>query len=138
MSLKFKSTYPAPPVNSLSPSNPSAELIENTRTANTPGPKQRISALRNSWPDFERMSALLLHAGRRLRGRVNRAKFCVENYDCAPAGKGLPEVLVTASLRLHMTDRASNAEKVNAATSRRHQGISQEAWWALFLARTGL
>jgi outer membrane protein assembly factor BamD len=47
-------------------------------------------------------------------GALNRAKYCVENYDGAPAVKGSMKVIVNAYYDLNMTDLARNAEKVYA------------------------
>ncbi len=47
-------------------------------------------------------------------GALNRAKYCVENYDGAPAVKGSMKVLVDAYRQLHMMDLAANAERVYA------------------------
>ena len=47
-------------------------------------------------------------------GALNRAKYCVENYDGAPAVKGSMKVMVDAYHDLNMTDLATNAEKVYA------------------------
>jgi outer membrane protein assembly factor BamD len=45
-------------------------------------------------------------------GALNRAKFCVENYDGAPAVRGSLKILVDAYRQLGMTDLAANAERV--------------------------
>jgi len=48
-------------------------------------------------------------------GAINRAKYCIENYDGAPAVQPSMRVLVDAYRALHMTDLADNAERVYAA-----------------------
>jgi outer membrane protein assembly factor BamD len=47
-------------------------------------------------------------------GALNRAKYCVENYDGAPAVKDSLKVIVNAYYDLNMTDLAKNAERVYA------------------------
>jgi outer membrane protein assembly factor BamD len=47
-------------------------------------------------------------------GALNRAKYCVENYDGAPAVKGSMRVIVAAYYSLNMVDLAKNAERVYA------------------------
>jgi outer membrane protein assembly factor BamD len=48
-------------------------------------------------------------------GALNRAKYCVENYDGAPAVKDSLKVIVNAYYDLNMTDLAANAERVYTA-----------------------
>jgi outer membrane protein assembly factor BamD len=67
-------------------------------------------------------------------GALNRAKFCVENYDGAPAVKGSMKVLINAYSRLHMTDLAANAERVyeeNYPGDSMHINMKKQ-WWRLF------
>ena len=47
-------------------------------------------------------------------GALNRAKFCIENYDGAPAVQGSIKILVDAYRQLGMLDLAANAERVYA------------------------
>jgi outer membrane protein assembly factor BamD len=68
-------------------------------------------------------------------GAINRAKFCVENYDGAPAVRGSMKVLVDAYRQLHMTDLAANAERVYSAN---YPGSTKDietkkAWWRRYL-----
>ena len=68
--------------------------------------------LRNRLADFELHVAKYYMKRGAYVGAINRAKYCVENYDGAPAVKGSMKVLVEAYSNLHMMDLASNAEKV--------------------------
>ena len=61
-------------------------------------------------------------------GALNRAKFCIENYDGAPAVQGSMKVLVDAYRKLKMTDLAANAERVYADNY--PTDIKQKkSWW---------
>jgi outer membrane protein assembly factor BamD len=67
-------------------------------------------------------------------GAINRAKFCVENYDGAPAVKGSMKVLVDAYRDLKMQDLAANAERVyvdNYPGSTKDV-IPKKHWWNIF------
>jgi outer membrane protein assembly factor BamD len=48
-------------------------------------------------------------------GAINRAKYCIENFDGAPAVQPSMEVLVEAYRKLNMLDLAANAEQVYKA-----------------------
>jgi outer membrane protein assembly factor BamD len=68
-------------------------------------------------------------------GAINRAKYCVENYDGAPAVRGSLKVLVDAYRQLKMQDLAANAERVYAAN---YPGSTKDieqkkAWWRRYL-----
>jgi len=67
-------------------------------------------------------------------GAINRAKYTVENYDGAPAVKDCLQVLVEAYRNLHMTDLASNAEKVYVDNyPGAHTNLNpKKHWWAVF------
>jgi outer membrane protein assembly factor BamD len=67
-------------------------------------------------------------------GALNRAKYCVENYDGAPAIKGSMKVMVDAYRALHMRDLASNAERVYADNYPNDTKaiILKKHWWAFF------
>ena len=68
-------------------------------------------------------------------GAINRAKFCVENYDGAPAVRGSMKVLVDAYRQLKMTDLAADAERVYSAN---YPGSTKDieqkkSWWRRIL-----
>ncbi len=70
--------------------------------------------LRNRLADFELHVALYYMRRGAYVGALNRAKYCVENYDGAPAVKGSMRVIVAAYYDLNMTDLAKDAERVYA------------------------
>ena len=76
--------------------------------------RQRMIFLRNRLADFELYVARYYMRRGAYVGALNRAKFCVENYDGAPAVQGSMKVLVDAYRQLHMLDLAANAERVYA------------------------
>jgi outer membrane protein assembly factor BamD len=77
--------------------------------------RQRMIFLRNRLADFELYVALYYMRRGAYVGALNRAKFCIENYDGAPAVQGSMKVLVEAYRQLGMKDLAANAERVYAA-----------------------
>jgi outer membrane protein assembly factor BamD len=96
--------------------------------------RQRMVFLRNRLADFELHVALYYMRRGAYVGAINRAKFCVENYDGSPAVKGSMKVLVDAYHDLHMEDLASNAEKVYADNYPHDTKdiIPKKHWWAFF------
>ena len=76
--------------------------------------QQRMGYLRNRLADFELHVALYYMRRGAYVGALNRAKYCVENYDGAPAVKGSMRVMVAAYYDLNMVDLAKNAERVYA------------------------
>jgi outer membrane protein assembly factor BamD len=97
--------------------------------------RQRMIFLRNRLADFELHVALYYMRRGAYVGAINRAKFCVENYDGAPAVRGSLKVLVDAYRELKMMDLAANAERVYAAN---YPGYTKEietkkAWWRRIL-----
>jgi outer membrane protein assembly factor BamD len=95
--------------------------------------RQRMIFLRNRLADFELHVALYYMRRGAYVGAINRAKYCVENYDGAPAVKGSLKVLVDAYRDLHMTDLASNAEKVYADNfpGDTKDILPKKHWWAI-------
>lgn len=93
--------------------------------------RQRMIFLRNRLADFELHVALYYMRRGAFVGAINRARFCVENYDGAPAVRGSMKVLVDAYRQLGMTDLASNAERVYAANYPGDVKDIQEkkSWW---------
>jgi outer membrane protein assembly factor BamD len=104
-----------PPVNAKKSFEAFQQLIEKyPHSQYVSDARQRMVFLRNRLADFELHVALYYMRRGAYVGAINRAKFCVENYDGAPAVKGSLKVLVDAYRDLHMTDLASNAERVYA------------------------
>ena len=96
--------------------------------------RERMIFLRNRLADFELHVALYYMRRGAYVGAINRAKFCVENYDGAPAVKGSMKVLVDAYRDLHMMDLASNAERVYADNypGDTRDILRKKHWWAIF------
>jgi outer membrane protein assembly factor BamD len=96
--------------------------------------RQRMVFLRNRLADFELHVALYYMRRGAYVGAINRAKYCVENYDGAPAVKGSLKVLVDAYHDLHMDDLASNAQKVYADNfpGDKKDILPKKHWWAFF------
>jgi len=76
--------------------------------------RQRMIFMRNRLADFELHVALYYMRRGAYVGALNRAKYCVENYDGAPAVKGSMKVLIDAYRDLNMMDLAADAERVYA------------------------
>jgi outer membrane protein assembly factor BamD len=124
-----------PPVNARKSFEAFQQLLEKFPHSQYVGDaRQRMVFLRNRLADFELHVALYYMRRGAYVGAINRAKFCVENYDGAPAVKGSMKVLVDAYRALNMTDLASNAEKVYAdnypASTR--DIILKKHWWSIF------
>jgi outer membrane protein assembly factor BamD len=125
-----------PPVNARKSFEAFQQLIEKYPHSQYVGDsRQRMIFLRNRLADFELHVALYYMRRGAYVGAINRAKYCVENYDGAPAVKGSLKVLVDAYRDLHMTDLASNAERVYADN---YPGDTKDIlgkrhhWWAIF------
>jgi outer membrane protein assembly factor BamD len=90
--------------------------------------------LRNRLADFELHVALYYMRRGAFVGAINRAKFCVENYDGSPAVKGSMKVIVDAYRALKMTDLEANAQKVYAANypANASDVLAKKHWWAIF------
>ena len=97
--------------------------------------RQRMIFMRNRLADFELHVAQYYMRRGAYVGAINRAKFCVENYDGAPAVKGSMKVLVDAYRDLNMMDLAADAEKVYAdnypADTKDVQ--AKQHWWSRIL-----
>jgi outer membrane protein assembly factor BamD len=131
-----------PPVNARKSFEAFQQLIEKYPHSQYVGDsRQRMIFLRNRLADFELHVALYYMRRGAYVGAINRAKYCVENYDGAPAVKGSLKVLVDAYRDLHMTDLASNAERVYADN---YPGDTKDIlgkkhhWWALFKREAAL
>jgi outer membrane protein assembly factor BamD len=124
-----------PPVNARKSFEAFQQLLEKYPQSQYVGDaRQRMVFLRNRLADFELHVALYYMRRGAYVGAINRAKYCVENYDGAPAVKGSLKVLVDAYRDLHMMDLASNAERVYADN---YPGDSRDIlpkkhWWAIF------
>ncbi len=96
--------------------------------------RQRMVFLRNRLADFELHVALYYMRRGAYVGAINRAKYCVENYDGAPAVKGSMKVLVDAYRKLKMTDLAANAERVYGDNypASTNDVVHKKHWWAFF------
>lgn len=104
-----------PPVNAKKSFDSLQQLIEKFPHSQYVGDaRQRMIYLRNRLADFELHVALYYMKRGAYVGALNRAKYCVENYDGAPAVKGSMKVIVNAYQKLNMTDLAANAERVYA------------------------
>ena len=124
-----------PPLNAKKSFEAFAQLLEKFPHSQYVGDaRQRMVFMRNRLADFELHVALYYMRRGAYVGAINRAKYCVENYDGAPAVRGSMKVLVDAYRALNMTDLAANAEKVYAdnfpaATA----DIAQKKhWWKFF------
>jgi outer membrane protein assembly factor BamD len=104
-----------PPINAKKSFDSFQQLIEKYPHSKYIGDaQQRMIYLRNRLADFELHVARYYMRRGAYVGALNRAKFCVENYDGAPAVKGSMQVIVQAYYRLNMMDLAQNAERVYA------------------------
>ncbi|HWJ33921.1 MAG TPA: outer membrane protein assembly factor BamD [Steroidobacteraceae bacterium] len=125
-----------PPVNARKSFEAFDELIKKYPHSQYVGDaRQRMIFLRNRLADFELHVALYYMRRGAFVGAINRAKFCVENYDGAPAVRGSLKVLVDAYRQLKMTDLAANAERVYSAN---YPGSTKDieqkkSWWRRFL-----
>jgi outer membrane protein assembly factor BamD len=97
--------------------------------------RQRMIFLRNRLADFELYVAKYYMRRGAYVGALNRAKFCIENYDGAPAVQGSMQVLVQAYRKLGMIDLADNAAKVYADNYPGRIGDVErkKAWWKRIL-----
>lgn len=77
--------------------------------------RQRMIYLRNRLAGFELHVATYYMRRGAYVGALNRAKYCIENYDGAPAVQPAMQVLIEAYHKLGMNDLAVDAERVYAA-----------------------
>ena len=125
-----------PPVNARKSFESFDELIKKYPHSPFVGDaRQRMIFLRNRLADFELHVALYYMRRGAYVGAINRAKFCVENYDGAPAVRGSLKVLVDAYRQLKMTDLAANAQRVYAANypANARDVETKKAWWRRIL-----
>ena len=124
-----------PPINARKSFEAFQQLLEKYPHSQYVGDaRQRMIFLRNRLADFELHVALYYMRRGAYVGAINRAKFCVENYDGAPAVKGSMKVLVDAYRDLHMDDLAANAQLVYAANfpNDTKDILPKKHWWAFF------
>jgi outer membrane protein assembly factor BamD len=124
-----------PPINARKSFEAFQQLLEKYPHSQYVGDaKQRMVFLRNRLADFELHVALYYMRRGAYVGAINRAKFCVENYDGAPAVKGSMKVLVDAYRDLHMNDLAANAQLVYAENfpNDTKDILPKKHWWAFF------
>ncbi len=124
-----------PPVNARKSFEAFQQLIEKYPHSPYIGDsRQRMVFLRNRLADFELHVALYYMRRGAYVGAINRARYCVENYDGAPAVKGSLKVLVDAYRNLHMMDLAANAESVyaNNYPTDTKEILPKKHWWAIF------
>lgn len=121
-----------PPLNARKSFDAFQQLLEKYPHSQYAGDaRQRMVFLRNRLADFELHVAQYYMRRGAYVGALNRAKFCIENYDGAPAVKGSMKVLVDAYRELHMNDLATNAEKVytdNYPDSTKDV-VEKKHWW---------
>jgi outer membrane protein assembly factor BamD len=125
-----------PPINARKSFEAFDELIKKYPHSQYVGDaRQRMIFLRDRLADFELHVALYYMRRGAFVGAINRAKYCVENYDGAPAVRGSVKVLVDAYRQLHMTDLAGDAERVYAANyPGKTQDIAEKKpWWRRYL-----
>ncbi len=104
-----------PPLNAKKSFDAFQQLIEKFPHSQYDGDaRQRMVFLRNRLADFELHVALYYMRRGAYVGAINRAKYCVENYDGAPAVKDSMKVLVDAYRDLKMADLQKDAERVYA------------------------
>ncbi len=125
-----------PPVNARKSFEAFDELIKKYPHSEYAGDsRQRMIFLRNRLADFELHVALYYMRRGAYVGALNRAKYCVENYDGAPAVRGSLKVLVDAYRQLGMTDLAANAERVYDANypDSAKDVAPKKVWWKRLL-----
>ena len=124
-----------PPVNARKSFEAFQQLIDKYPHSQYIGDaRQRMVFLRNRLADFELHVALYYMRRGAYVGAINRAKYCVENYDGAPAVKGSMKVLVDAYRDLKMMDLAANAQRVYADNfpASAKDVLPKKHWWAIF------
>ena len=125
-----------PPVNARKSFEAFDELIKKyPHSAYVGDARQRMVFLRNRLADFELHVALYYMRRGAYVGALNRAKYCVENYDGAPAVQGSLKVMVDAYRALNMNDLAADAARVydaNYPTNARDVE-ARKSWWRRIL-----
>jgi outer membrane protein assembly factor BamD len=98
--------------------------------------RERMVYLRNRLAGFELHVAQYYMRRGAYVGALNRAKYCIENYDGAPAVRPAMLVLIDAYRKLHMDDLAANAERVYADNYPHDANApaTKKQWWNAFRA----
>src|ERR1700733_14304295 len=124
-----------PPINATKSFEAFKQLIEKYPNSKyVSDSRQRMVFLRNRLADFELHVALYYMRRGAYVGAINRAKYCIENYDGAPAVKGSLKVLVDAYRDLKMMDLAANAQRVyadNYPANAKDVAVKKH-WWPFF------
>ena len=97
--------------------------------------RQRMIFLRNRLADFELHVANYYMRRGAYVGALNRAKYCIDNYDGAPAVQASLRIQIQAYRRLKMMDLADNAERVyaeNYPADARSVQVAKRSWWKIF------
>jgi outer membrane protein assembly factor BamD len=101
-----------------------------------PDARQRMIYLRNRLADFDLHVAEYYMRRGAYVAAMNRARFCIENYDGAPATQPALAILIDAYRALKMDELASNSDKVYKANYTDIKPIKEEArkkhWWSIF------
>jgi outer membrane protein assembly factor BamD len=132
----FKADLSArPPINARKSFDAFATLLQKyPHSEYVADSRQRMIFLRNRLAGFELNVARYYMRRGAYVGALNRAKYCIENYDGAPAVQGSMKILIDAYHALKMQDLAANAERVYADNY--PQSAQDEArkrhWWRFF------
>jgi outer membrane protein assembly factor BamD len=97
--------------------------------------RQRMIFLRNRLADFETHVASYYMRRGAYVGALNRAKYCIDNYDGAPAVQTSLLIQIQAYRRLKMLDLADNAERVyaeNYPADAKAVQVAKRSWWKIF------
>ena len=125
-----------PPINAKKSFESFDELIKKYPHSQYVGDaRQRMIFLRNRLADFELHVAQYYMRRTAYVGALNRAKFCVENYDGAPAVQGSLKIMVDAYRALKMQDLEADAQRVYAANfpSDAQDVADKKSWWRRIL-----
>jgi outer membrane protein assembly factor BamD len=125
-----------PPINAKKSFDAFNELLKRYPHSQYAGDaRQRMIFLRNRLADFELYVARYYMRRGAYVGALNRAKFCIENYDGAPAVQGSLRIIVQAYRNLGMTDLAADAERVyDANFPASSKDVEQKkSWWRRIL-----
>ena len=117
-----------PPINAKKSFDAFDELLKRYPHSQYAGDaRQRMIFLRNRLADFELYVAKYYMRRGAYVGALNRAKFCIENYDGAPAVQPSLRSHRAGLPRLGMTDLAADAERVyDDNYPRQCRGIQEE------------
>ncbi len=125
-----------PPINARKSFEAFDELIKKFPHSPYDGDaRQRMIFLRNRLADFELNVARYYMRRGAYVGALDRAKYCVENYDGAPAVQGSLKVMVDAYRALNMTDLATVAARVYDANypASSRDVEEKKSWWRRIL-----